>query len=79
MLGLKTVATSPSIKKITSHWRLELNMDQVFALDDLLDKFLNEEIKKNPEWFHGMDIENLSESHRKLMSLIQKRIDRGEI
>ena len=54
-------------------------MDQVFALDDLLDKFLNEEIKKNPEWFHGMDIENLSESHRKLMSLIQKRIDRGEI
>ena len=26
-------------------------MDQVFALDDLLDKFLNEEIKKL-EWFH---------------------------
>jgi len=51
----------------------------VFALDDLLDKFLNEKAQTDPKWFHGMDMDNLSVSHDKLMALIQRRIDRGEI
>ena len=60
-------------------YRLTLTEEQVFALDDLLDKFLNEKAETDPKWFHGMDMANLSVSHDKLMALIQRRIDRGEI
>ncbi len=51
----------------------------MFALDDLLDKYLNEKVDEDPKWFHGMDMQSLSVSHDKLMALIQRRIDRGEI
>ena len=63
----------------THRYRLTLTEEQVFALDDLLDKFLNEKAQPDPKWFHGMDMDNLSVSHDKLMALIQRRIDRGEI
>jgi len=60
-------------------YRLTLTEEQVFALDDLLDKYLNEKADEDPKWFHGMDMQSLSVSHDKLMALIQRRIDRGEI
>ena len=63
----------------THRYRLTLTEEQVFALDDLLDKFLYEKAQTDPKWFHGMDMDNLSVSHDKLMALIQRRIDRGEI
>ena len=62
-----------------NRYRLTLTEEQVFALDDLLDKFLNEKAQTDPKGFHGMDMDNLSVSHDKLMALIQRRIDRGEI
>ena len=66
-------------RKGSRYWRLELSEEAIFALDDLLDKFLNEYHESNPEWFHGMDMDNLNRSHQKVMALIQHRIDRGEI
>jgi len=77
----KIVADTPSFikPKGSRTWRLELDEETIFALDDLLDKFLNEHHETNPDWFHGMDMENLNKSHKKVMALIQHRIDRGEL